>query len=95
MAKFTDGKQYVDLYMGYWQEDSNSYTEDYSYDFFEVGGLKRDENGFHIVDDADHLIEMMEDWCEGRGDYYYDAEEDLNFDNRTIAINRNKEELFQ
>lgn len=95
MAKFTDGKQYVDLYMGYWQDGLNRYTEDYSYDFFEVGGLNRDENGFHIVDDVDYLVEMMEDWCEGRGDYCYDADEDPNFDNRTIAINRNREELFQ
>ena len=94
MAKFTDGKQYVDLFMGYWIEEDNCYTPDFSHDFFEIGGLKRDEYGFYIVEDVDYLIEMMEDWCEGRGDYCYDADEDPNFDNRTTAINRNKEELL-
>lgn len=92
MAKFTDGKQYVDLYMGYWQNDH--YTPDFSNDFFDVGLLKMDDDGFYIVEDIEYCIEMMEDWCEGRGDYYADDEYDPHFEDRVIAINRNKEELL-
>ena len=89
MAKMTDGKKYVDLYMGYWMNDH--YTIDFSDDFFEVGSIPSDEEGFHLVDDLDYCVEMMEDWCNGLGDYYGDEDNDPNFDSRVIGINTIKE----
>lgn len=92
MTKLTDGKSYVELYMGYWLDDH--YTPSFSDDFFEVAGLPLDEYGFRIVDDVDYCISQMDDWCNGRGDYYGDEDTDEHFDDRVIGIsNISKEDL--
>ena len=84
MAKLTDGKHSVDIYMGYWLGDH--YTPDFSDDFFEVGGLQMDEYGSYVVEDVDYCIGQAEDWCEGRGDYYGAEDDDPHFDDRVIGV---------
>lgn len=87
MARLTDGKRSVEIYMGYWVGDH--YTPDFSDDFFEVGGLAMDENGFHVVPDVSYCLDQADDWCNGRGDYCCDAEDDPRFDDRVIGIDNN------
>lgn len=85
MAMLTDGKKYVDLYMGY--STGNGYTPDWSDDFFEVGGLAMDDEGYHIVRSVDYCIDQMEDWCDGRGDYCCAGDDDPHFYDRVIGVN--------
>lgn len=87
MARITDGTRSIDIYMGYWLGDQ--YSPDFSGDFFEVSSLPMDANDFFIVPDVGYCIKMAEDWCDGRGDYSCDADDDPHFDDRTIGIDPN------
>lgn len=82
MTKFTDGKRTASIYMGYWVE--NSYTPDFSADFFEVGGLEADENGCYIVPSVSYCIEQAEDWRKCEGDYYGDDRDDPYHTDRVV-----------
>lgn len=88
MARLTDGKRSVTIYMGYWTGDQ--YTPDFSDDFFEVGGLEMNEYGFHVVEDVSYCIGQVEDWCEGRGDYYGAEEDDPHFLDRCFEVDADR-----
>ena len=73
MTRFTDGKKTVEITMKVW--DYDQYSPDWEADFFEIGGLKYDEeSGAYMVKDVDYLIEQAEDWHNGVGDYQDDYE---------------------
>ncbi len=69
MARLTDGKRTVEIIMMDW--DVDNWKPDWSNDFFEVGGLRHDNDlDAYIVDDVDYCIEQAQDWKNGRGDFY-------------------------
>lgn len=73
MTRFTDGKKTIEITM-YEIKDGNR-GEDFSNDFFEVGGLQFDEElHAYIVDDVDYCADQADDWEKCIGDYYDDAE---------------------
>lgn len=79
MIKMTDGKRTVSIEMYVW--NGSSYGEDWSHDFFEVGGLPyheddQSDNRIYHVDDVDYCLEQAEDWMNRRGDFYYDDSDD-------------------
>lgn len=81
MTRLTDGKKTVEIEMCDWT--GSGWTPDWSADFFEVGGLKRDEErDAYIVNDVDYCVEQAEDWEKGKGDFYYD--EDPNIENHCV-----------
>lgn len=64
----TDGKKTVKITMHVWNEPNMS--NDFSSDFFEAGGLDRDEEtGAYIVQDIDYCIEQAENWRGRIGDF--------------------------
>ena len=66
MARFTDGVVIADIIMRVWDPDSSSYLPDWSNDFFEVGGLKyNDDFGAYKVEDIDYLVDRAKDWAFG------------------------------
>ena len=70
----TDGKKKVKIRMMYWTGDG--YTPDCSNDFFEAGGLPRDEEtDAYLVDDVDYCIDQAKDWKNRTGDFYYDIDD--------------------
>ena len=83
MTRLTDGKKTVEITMQTWTGDG--YTPDWSYDFFEVGALKRDEDAeAYIVRDVDYCVEMAMDWKNGVGDFYNELDTDV--DDRTVDV---------
>ena len=87
MTRFTDGKKNVSIRMAVWVH--GGYLPDWENDFFEVGGLRYDEEReAYIVDDVNYLIEQAEDWRMGRGDYRddYEGEPGHNPEDRWVGI---------
>ncbi len=60
---FTDGTKTVEITL----TDANGI--DWTADFFQVGDLEMTEDGAYIVEDTALLIEAIEDYKAGRGDY--------------------------
>lgn len=63
MAKLTDGKRRVEIYMMVW--NGTGYGPDWSNDFFEVGTLPTVEIGpdvLHCVPDVAYCIEQAQEW---------------------------------
>lgn len=66
---FSDGRKTAEIRICMYDNRTDN-MEDWTMDFFEVGGLEYDEeNDQYIVEDVDYLIEQAEDWREGRGDF--------------------------
>lgn len=61
MARLTDGRKTVEITMRTWDEDSASYSPDWSNDFFD---------GAEEVPDVDWCIDQAKDWEKGEGDFY-------------------------
>ena len=73
MTRLTDGNKTVEITMQTWT--GNGYTPDFSNDFFEVGGLERDEEkDAYIVPDVDYCVDYANDWKNNRFDFA-DSEE--------------------
>lgn len=69
MAKLYDGKRVVDVKM------YENRMCDYSYDFYDVGGLQYDEAiDAYYVDDVEYCLDQADDWVNLRGDYESDIE---------------------
>lgn len=64
MTYFVDNHKTLSISM----TDTNSGI-DFENDFFEVGGLSRNERGDYIVDDVEYLVEQAEDYRNCRGDF--------------------------
>lgn len=65
MAKLTDGKRNVEIYMMVW--NGTGYGPDWSNDFFEVGTLPTVEIGpdvLYCVPDVAYCIEQAQEWSE-------------------------------
>jgi len=82
-----DGSKAADVTIHEWNELDNSWTPDWSRDFFEAGGL---EEGYlegvgsvYFVDDVDYCVEQAEDWENGSGDFY---EGDANLADRYADV---------
>lgn len=73
--KLTDGMKTVAIRMMYWT--GNGFTEDWSNDFFEAGGLPRSEvdDTVCIVEDVDYCIEQAGDWKNRTGDFHDDPDD--------------------
>lgn len=66
--RLTDGKRTVEITMQEWA--GNEYTPDWSADFFEAGGLPRNETGTaRVVQNVGYCIEQANDWAAYRGDF--------------------------
>ena len=61
--KFTDGTKTVEIRL----VDTNGI--DWTADFFQVGNLEETEDGAYIVEDTELLLEAVDDYSKGRGDY--------------------------
>lgn len=71
MTRFTDGKEYCDVYMGMWE--NNQYTPDASADLLCVGMLVYDEEvEAFVVSDFDGLDIAITDWV----NYMFDLNDD-------------------
>ena len=69
--KMTDGKRTVEIEMRVWE--GTRYSQDYSSEFFEAGGLPYDdETDTYQVKDVDYCIDMARDSIECKGDFVYD-----------------------
>lgn len=61
MIKITDGKKTAEITMRTWED--NSYSPDWSADFFEAGSLEYDEESDTFrVQDVDYCIDQAKDW---------------------------------
>ena len=79
MTRLTDGARIVEITMKVWDKDKGSYGPDISGEFYDVGGLNRDEKtGAYIVLDVEYCIEQANDWRDSIGDFYYDEPNDGN-----------------
>ena len=77
MTKLTDGKRTVGITMNIWT--GTQYTEDWSSDFFQVGGLKYNEElEAYIVDDVEYCIDQAMDWKDSKGDFCEDEPNENN-----------------
>lgn len=65
MTYFTDKTSFV---LNIRMTDNNTGC-DFEHDFFEVGGLERDDYGNYIVDDIDYLVDQAKDCWACCGDY--------------------------
>ena len=82
MTKLTDGKRTVGIMMNTWA--GTQYTEDWSSDFFQVGGLKYNEGlEAYIVDDVEYCIDQAMDWKDSEGDF---SEDEPNENNNVLVI---------
>lgn len=61
--KFTDGEKTIEIKL----VDANGI--DWTADFFQVGNLEETEDGSYIVEDTELLLEAVDDYSKGRGDY--------------------------
>lgn len=61
----------VDIELRTWLADERGWSEDWSNEFFEAGGLRLDAfTGAYTVDDAGYCIEQAKDLVDGVGDYF-------------------------
>ena len=68
--------------MRIWDWKGANYSEDWSQDFFEIGGLQYDEeHEAYIVQDTEYCLDQAFDWKEeeNRVREYYDAVVDYEF----------------
>ena len=71
--KLTDGKRVVKITMRTWT--GSDWGPDWSNDFFEAGGLPREDGGdVYRVDDLDYCIDQAQDWEKKQGDFRDDGE---------------------
>jgi len=85
MTKLFDGKRMVGIEMQNWT--GSGYTPDWSNDFFEVGGLERNEElDAYIVEDVDYCIEQAKAWEDGTD--YTDPEWDTpeEIESRCVTV---------
>lgn len=89
MTRLTDGKKTIEINMQYWNETESRYTIDWSADFFEIGGLKKDEEKeAYTVKDVDYCLEQANDWKNYQGDFYDpDAQEEEKAAGKTRCVN--------
>ena len=78
MTRLIDAQErMIEIEMKVWK--NGQYSPDWSNDFFEVGGLQRDEeNDAYIVQDVDYCIEQAKDWEYSTGDYSMDEPNEGN-----------------
>ena len=82
-TKLVSGNRMVEVEMQLW--NGFQYTPDWSYDFFNVGTLKYDNDlDAYEVDDIDYCIEQANDWMNKEGDYY--GEEDVDGIERVTTV---------
>jgi len=63
--RITDMHRTVSIEMKVWNEESTSYSPDWSNDFFESGSLSHTEDGdgeIYIVKDVDYCIDQAREW---------------------------------
>lgn len=84
MTKLTDGKRTVEITMQNWDTENHCYDCDFFSDFFEVGGLKMDDDGAYLVPDVEYCIEAAHDWENFAGDFVDDYN-DPRFE-RTVFV---------
>ena len=77
MTRLFDGTKTAEITMRSWNSNTNSYTPDWSNDFFEIGGLEYDdEHEAYKVDDVEYCVEQAQDWEDMEGDFAADEEPD-------------------
>jgi len=69
MTRLTDGKKTVEITM-YEISEEGKQLPDWSYEFFEIGGLELDEEkDAYMVDDVDYCIDQAMEWKNAEGEW--------------------------
>ena len=79
----TDGKKTAEVRLVEW--NGSGYGPDWSLDFYEAGGLKRNDAGAYIVEDLGYSVDCARDWEQGRGDFAELCPWD-NLENRAVFV---------
>ena len=75
MTRLTDGKRTAEIRMTVWSDQNSSYSPDWEYDFFEVGGLEYDDEAdAYRVQGVDYCIDQAADCINRTGDFAADDE---------------------
>lgn len=81
----TDGKRTVEIRMMIWE--GTNWSPDMSLDFFQAGGLKRDETDAYIVPDVAYCIDYAKDWENRSGDFCeYPDDADSTSEERGVFV---------